>query len=310
MIRVLFDARPDQFAEWRRPLDSAIAAAGVAAELLERPDGGRIDYLLHSPRGPWQDFALFPELRAVLSLWAGVEGVVRNPSLRVPLTRMVDPGLVEGMTEYVTGHVLRYHLGTDRHVRRREPVWRGDLIPALARERPVGVLGLGELGTAAARALAALRFPVRGWSRRPKALPGILCRSGADGLAATLAEAQILVLLLPLTAETENLLDARRLALLPAGAALINPGRGPLVDDAALLAALDAGRLAHATLDVFRTEPLPAGHPFWRHPRVTVTPHVAAETRPVTASRVVAENLRRAVAGEPLLHLVDRAAGY
>ena len=125
-----------------------------------------------------------------------------------------------------------------------------------------------------------------------------------------LSGAQMLVLLLPRTPETENLLDARRLAWLPRGAVVINPGRGHLIDDAALLAALDAGALAHATLDVFRVEPLPAGHPYWAHPKVTVTPHIAAETRAGSASRVVAENVRRLVAGAPLLHLVDRVRGY
>jgi glyoxylate/hydroxypyruvate reductase len=172
------------------------------------------------------------------------------------------------------------------------------------------MLGLGALGAACAGALAVLGFPVLGWSRRPKQVPAVACHHGEDGLAAVLGRAQIVVTLLPATPETENLLDARRLALLPMGATLINPGRGTLIDDAALLAALDSGRIGRATLDVFRTEPLPADHPFWAHPRVTVTPHIAAETRPESAARVVAENLRRLVAGEPILHPVDRSAGY
>ena len=132
--------------------------------------------------------------------------------------------------------------------------------------------------------------------------------AGVDG--AVLARAEIVVLLMPLTAETRDLLNAERLALLPKGAVIINPGRGPLVDDEALLAALEAGRIGHATLDVFRTEPLPPEHPFWAHPRVTVTPHIAADTRAVTATRVIAENIRRAEAGEPMANLVDRGRGY
>ena len=133
---------------------------------------------------------------------------------------------------------------------------------------------------------------------------------GDDGLQAALAEAQIVVLLLPRTPKTENILDARRLAMLPMGAVILNPGRGALIDDAALIAALDSGRVRHATLDVFRIEPVPQDHAFWRHPKVTVTPHIAADTRPESASSVIAENIRRGEAGEPFLHLVDRARGY
>jgi glyoxylate/hydroxypyruvate reductase A len=165
---------------------------------------------------------------------------------------------------------------------------------------------MGALGSACADALRALHFPVTGWSRTEK--PGQL--HGEHGLRKALSTAQILITLLPKTPETENLLNADRLALLPDGAVILNPGRGALIDDDALLAALDAGRIGHATLDVFRVEPLPEGHPFWSHPRVTVTPHIAADTRAITSSRVIAENVRRGEAGEPFLHLVDRARGY
>jgi len=174
----------------------------------------------------------------------------------------------------------------------------------------VTVLGLGALGQACARMLVQLGFPVTGWSRRPKDIPGITCLSGDDGLEQALRAADILVLLLPLTDETENLLDTLTLALLPEGAMIVNPGRGPLIDDDALMTALDRGHVAHATLDVFRQEPLPRDHPFWAHPQVTVTPHIASETRPETAAQVIAENIRRGEAGEPFLHLVDRAKGY
>ena len=136
------------------------------------------------------------------------------------------------------------------------------------------------------------------------------CHHGADGLRTVLGRSEILVLLTPHTAETENLIDADRLSLLPRGAVMLNPARGALIDDDALLAALDDGRIGHATLDAFRTEPLPPDHPFWSHPKVTVTPHIASATRPETATRVIAENVRRGEAGEPFLHLVDRSAGY
>lgn len=306
-LRVLWNGDPAQWDAWAPHLAAAAAEAGVDAAFAT---DGPADVILHAPKGRVQDFGAFPTLRAVLSLWAGVERIVGNPTLRVPLARMVDPGLVEGMVEYVTGHVLRHHLGIDAHLRRRGEVWRADLVPPLARERKVTVLGLGELGLASATALRDLRFRVTGWSRRPKDVPGLRCLAGPDGFGAALEGAQILVLLLPLTAETESLIDAAALARLAPGAVLLNPGRGALLDDAALLAALDAGRLAHATLDVFRTEPLPPGHPFWSHPAVTITPHIAAETRAASAARVIAENLRRIVSGEPLLHRVDRGLGY
>ena len=310
MIRLLFSAPPEDWPVWRPHLGRACARAGLEVEIADRMDPAVVEYVACSPGGDLRDFGVFPRLKAVLSLWAGVERIVGNPTIRVPLCRMVDPGLREGMTEYVTGHVLRHHLGTDAHVLGQDGVWRGDVVPKLARDRKVGILGLGELGRAAAEALAGLGFDVAGWSRRPKAGLGFATWSGEAGLAEALGRSEILVPLLPATPATEGLLNAERLALLPPGAVIVNPGRGSLIEDAALLAALDAGRLGHATLDVFRREPLPPGHAFWAHPKVTVTPHVASATRPETAAEVVAENIRRAEAGAALLYEVDRAQGY
>jgi glyoxylate/hydroxypyruvate reductase A len=310
-VTVLFAAPPPRWDQYRAPLTEALAEAGVDARLVtEAPDPSAVDYMVFAPSGPVSDFTPFTRLKLVQNLWAGVETIVDNPTLTQPLARMVDDGLTEGMVEWVTGHVLRHHLGMDLHILNQDGVWRNDIVPPLARDRQVGILGLGALGTACARALAALNFRVTGWSRRPRDIPGIACRSGEDGLAEVLAASGILVLLLPLTPATENTLDARRLALLPGGAVIVNPGRGPLIDDEALLAALDTGAVGHATLDVFREEPLPPAHPFWAHPRVTVTPHIASETRPRSAARVVAENIRRGEAGAPFLHLVDRTLGY
>lgn len=310
-VHVLFAAKPARWPHYRGPLAAACAAAGLDVVLTDRTDDpARIDYIITSPGGTIDDFRPFRRCKAVLNLFAGVERILDNPTLTQPLCRMVDPAMTQGMAEWVTGHVLRHHLGMDAHILGQDGVWRGDMVPPLAAERPVGILGLGELGRAAARMLAGVGFPVAGWSRTPKALPGIASHSGEEGLAAVLARAEILVLLLPLTPATANILDARRLAMLPRGAVVLNPGRGGLIDDEALLAALDAGQIGHATLDVFRQEPLPPEHPFWFHPRITVTPHIAAETRPVTASAVLAENIRRGEAGEPFLHLVDRARGY
>lgn len=309
--RVLLDAGKSAQALFAPAIADALAAAGVAADLvLDAAPAGQVAYIIKGPGGSVSDYGAFPQLRAVFCLWAGVEELVANPTLRVPLTRMVDEGLRRGMVEWVTAHVLRHHVGTDTHVLGQDGCWRNETLPPLATARSVGVLGLGELGGAVADALAGLGFRVSGWSRSPRAMARVTCRTGTEGLAETLAESEILVLLLPDTAATRDILDAGNLARLPRGAVVINAGRGTLVDETALLAALDAGRLSHATLDVFRTEPLPPAHPFWSHPRVTVTPHVAAATRPETAAPIVAENLRRAEAGEPLRFLVDRAAGY
>jgi glyoxylate/hydroxypyruvate reductase A len=309
--RALFSAPPEHWPLWRPHLLAAFAEEGIDVALTDDPSGAwTFDYLIYRPGGPVADFAPFTRLKAVLSLWAGVEDIVGTVPPAIPLCRMVDEGLTRGMVEFVAAHVLRYHLGTDAHVLGQDGVWRNGVVPPLAAERCVGVLGLGELGRAVAAALAGLGFDVRGWSRRPRELRGIPALSGEDGLAELLGAADILVTLLPATRETANLLDARRLALLPEGARLINPGRGSLIDDDALLAALDAGRLAHATLDVFREEPLPPEHPFWAHPRVTVTPHVAAETRPESAAVTIARNIQRGERGAPFLYVVDRAAGY
>ena len=213
------------------------------------------------------------------------------------------------MVEWVTGHVLRHHLGMDAHINARPGEW-DPVAPPLSRDRRVTILGLGELGAACGQALGALGFPVSGWSRTAKSVPGITCFHGDAGLTQALERADVLVLLLPNTPQTQNTLNTDTLAMLPRGAFVLNPGRGPLIDDDALLAALDAGQVAHATLDVFRTEPLPVDHAYWHHPNVTVTPHIAAATRTDSASEVVAENLRRAETGAPLLHLVDRSRGY
>jgi glyoxylate/hydroxypyruvate reductase A len=309
--RALFAAPADHWPLWRPHLLAAFAEAGLDVALTDDPAGPwTFDYVIYAPGGPVPDFAAFTRLKAVLSLWAGVETIVGTVPRELPLCRMVDSGLSRGMAEYVAAHVLRHHVGLDSHLRGQDGVWRNGVVPPLAPDRTVGILGLGEIGRAVAATLALLGFEVRGWSRRQREIPGAETYAGEDGLAAVLSAADILVTLLPGTPDTADMIDARRLALLPAGAHLINPGRGTLVDDAALLDALDSGRLAHATLDVFRDEPLPPDHPFWSHPRVTVTPHVAAATRPETASLAIAENIRRGEAGAPFLHRVDRVAGY
>lgn len=307
---VLFAAGDALWQDYEAPLRAALGEIPVDTRLVTEAEPAEIDYIVYAPRSELRDFTPYTNLRAVLNLWAGVENVVGNETLTAPLVRMVDEeGLTRGMVEYVTGHVLRHHLGMDAHIVNPGHRWE-PAPPPLAPERTVTVLGLGALGAACATQLADLGFQVRGWSRTPKDLRGVESHAGDAGLETALDGADIVVLLLPDTDATRGLMDAARLARLAHGAVLVNPGRGTLVDDEALLAALDDGRLSHATLDVFRTEPLPAEHPFWAHPRVTVTPHIASETRPASAARAIARSIRRAEAGEPLAGLVDRDSGY
>lgn len=309
MLTILIAAGPGNWDEYSPHLRAALAKAGIAAQLVQDAPPERVDYIIYAPSAALQDFAPFTRAKAVLSLWAGVERIVGNASLTQPLCRMVDPGLTEAMVEWVTAHTLRHHLGLDRYTHNPGHIW-DPACPPLARDRKVAMLGIGALGEACARSLMALNFTVQGWSRSAKSLPGIPCHHRAEGLKAVLEGADFVVTLLPRTAETENILNAQSMAMMKRGAVILNPGRGALIDDAALLAALDSGQIGHATLDVFRVEPLPQDHPFWAHPRVTVTPHIAADTRPDTSAEVIVENIRRGEAGLPFLHVVDRVRGY
>ncbi len=308
MIRALFSAGDHVWPEYHEALPPAFDAEGLIVDLSRSHAPETVDYIIAAPNGPVQDFSPYTSCKAVLNLWAGVEDIVSNETLTQPLARMVDPGLTDGMVEWVVGHVMRHHLGMDTHIQGQDGIWRTDY-PPLAQERPVTILGLGELGAACTQMLATLGFPVTGWSRSQKTIQGVTCLAGDTGLTQALTGAQIVVLLLPLTDVTTNILNAVTLALLADDAFIINPGRGPLIDDTALIAALDAN-IRHATLDVFRTEPLPENHPFWEHPQITVTPHIASTTRAKTAVTCIAENIRRGEAGEPFLHLVNRTKGY
>lgn len=310
MIKVLFSAKPPNWAQYKDPLTQAFANAGLKVDLAQDHAPAEVDYIVFAPNGPVRDFTPYVKTRAVMSLWAGVETVVDNQTLTQPLVRMVDDSLTAGMVEWVTGHVMRHHLGMDAHIHGQDGQWRDTVYPPLARDRIVTILGLGMLGTACANALAGLGFQVRGWARSPKTVHGIACYHGAGGIDAALDGADMAVLLLPQTPPTDKTLNAKRLALMKRGGFVINPGRGPLIDDTALLSALDAGQIAHATLDVFRTEPLPADHPYWAHPNVTVTPHIASTTRPATAAIIIAQQIVDDQAGKPLHNLVDRRAGY
>lgn len=307
-LKVQMLLAPGSCAAWQPALQAACDAVGLDAALATDHAPGAVDYVVYAPHGP-VDLSAYENTKLVQGLWAGVETIVANPTLTQPYARMVDDGLREGMVEWVTGHVLRHHLGMDQHITQVTPGWHPEA-PPLARNRRVTILGLGALGAACAKTLAGLNFKVAGWSRTAKKIAGVTCFSGESGLEDALAHGDILVLLLPATPATEGLLGPETLAMLPKDAVILNPGRGALIDDDALLAALDTGRIAHATLDTFRVEPLPLDHRYWTHARVTVTPHIASETRPETAAPIVADNIARMERGETPRFLVDKTRGY
>lgn len=308
-INVLFAALPDRWPQYEQHLRKAFTDAGLEVDLRTEFPPEEVDYIIYAPNSSVQDFTPYVRCKAVLNLWAGVEDIVHNETLTVPLTRMVDEGLSDGMKEWVCGHVLRHHLGMDAHILGQNGAW-DPVAPPLAKNRRVVIFGFGVLGQVSGEALSDLGFQVYGWSNSQKSHDRIPCFAGADGFAQALALADIAVLLLPWTPETEDMFDADAFAAMPRGAVVINPGRGGLIKDADLLAALDSGHLSHATLDAFRVEPLPKDDPYWAHPKVTVTPHIASETRADTASEAIVANIRRSVSGEPLMHVVDRVKGY
>ena len=293
-------ACPDVDWHLRAPIHGAVQVAVVA----------------NPPPGALQGL---PDLRLIQSLWAGVDRLLADPTLPagVPVARMVDPAMTLAMAETALWAVLSLHRGFfDYAEQQRRGQWR-QLPQRRADEIGVLVLGLGQMGQAVARSLAQRGYPVTGWSRLPPAAPGpaeswagVQAVAGPGALACALPAAHIVVNTLPLTPATRGILDASFLRALPAGASLVNLARGAHLVEADLLQALDSGRLARAVLDVFAAEPLPAQHPFWSHPKVSVLPHVAALTDPRSAAQVVAANLRRLAAGEPLLHLVHRERGY
>ena len=261
--------------------------------------------------------ASFPNLRAIFSLGAGVDHLAGDPTLPdVPIVRVVDPDLTVRMTEYVVLQVLMHHRRQRRYdIQQRDRVWRDiDNQPA-ATDVKVGIMGLGVLGLSAARALRHLGFQVAGWSRSRKPLPGIATFAGEGELDAFLAASEILVCLLPSTPDTQAILDLGLLRKLKRdgalrGAYLINAGRGALQVDADILAALDEGSLAGASLDVFPVEPLAPDSPFWADPRVIVTPHNAATVTPMALARHVLRQIGRLESGQPLENVVDRTRGY
>src|SRR5438552_8281483 len=309
-MTLLFYSTVDSAARWRAQLERLSRELDIRV-WPEIGDPAEIDYALVWRPAPGL-LATLPKLKLILSLGAGVDHLLGDPQLprHLPIVRLVDPHMTAAMSEYVVLQVLRLHRrDLDYRAQQERKDWR-ELDQKNAADRRVGILGFGELGQDAATKLSTLGFDVAGWSRSAKTAAGIATYAGAAGLPALLGRSEILVCLLPLTAETEGILNACTLALLPRGAALVNAARGAHLVEADLLAALASGQLSAAVLDVFGEEPLPAEHPFWHHPRIVVTPHVAAFTNPATAAPIILDNIRRFEEGRPLLNRVDPARGY
>ncbi|MGA2492893.1 MAG: glyoxylate/hydroxypyruvate reductase A [Roseiarcus sp.] len=314
-MSLLFAAPGWDEGPWRKRFAALLPGRTlVTSETLVDRAAARYAIVWRPPRGL---LAELPQLEAIFSLGAGVDAILSDPNLPdVPIARIVDPDLTARMSEWVVLHCLMHLRQARRYERQqRERIWDGDDDQPAAADVRVGVLGLGQLGRDAAGKLAALGFSVAAWSASAKTAPGIACFNGAAGLDAMLARSDILVCLLPLTAATRGILNARLFAKLPrdgrlGGAILLNAGRGGLQVEADILAALDSGALKGASLDVFETEPLPQDSPLWRHPAVFVTPHNAAISHPDAIARAIAAQIQAHERGEPLRNLVNRGRGY
>ena len=309
-ILVVTGFHANEWAAWWPCLQAALPGERLVRVRSECPaDEIDIALVANSPVGALQGL---PSLRLIQSLWAGVDKLLADPTVPVdvPLARMVDPAMNLLMAETALWAVLSLQRGFFGYAaQQRERRWQQHL-PVRVEDLTVAVLGLGQMGACTALALAARGYRVLGWSARGASLDGVTTHAGAAALPQVLAQTNVVVNLLPLTPATTGIFNAATLAQLPRGASLVNLARGAHVVDADLLAALASGQIAHAVLDAFHIEPLPAGHAFWSHPGVTVLPHVAAPTDPRSAAHVVAANVRALRDGRPLSHCVDRSWGY
>jgi len=315
LMNVLFCGRLEavEYSTWLAALCSAMPEATWLDEAQARSMSGNVVAAVVANPAPGS-LTGWPALRLIQSLWAGVERLLEDPSLPadIPIARMVDPAMNRAMAETALWATLSLQRRFFDYARQQR---RGQWLQwpqRRAAEVRVLVLGQGEMGRSATAALHRQGFTVTGWSRAAprEAGDGVHRLAGSEALPLALADCEVLINLLPLTAHTRGLLDARLFAALPAGAAVVNLARGAHLNEADLLEALESGHLRHAVLDVFGEEPLPAGHAFWSHDKVTVLPHAAALTDPRTAAEVVAKNLRALRDGAPLLHRVDRQRGY
>lgn len=310
-MKLLFLSEFDNADHWREVLQSKLP--GLEFIVWQKGDAPQddIDYALvwKPPVGVLKSYT---GLKAILSLGAGVDGILCDLQLptHVPIVRLVDPGLANGMAEYIIYWTLHFHRKFDVYARfAADNSWKPMRQP-VTKNRTVGIMGMGEMGRNAANKLSMLGFRVIGWSRSEKAIAGVQSYYGEAGFDAFLNQTEILINLLPLTEATTGLINAASLAALPKDSVLINAGRGGHVVDADLLAALDSGHLRAAVLDVFHTEPLPADHLYWSHPKVTITPHVASLTQTRSAADTITRNILRVERGETPENVIDLEKGY
>jgi len=310
-MAILLSTKANAMAAWR----DALLEVDPGLDIRLFPDAGdpaEIEAAVCWSSHDMAELRRYPNLKLLVSMGAGVDHLLRppGPPPGVPVARLKDERLTSAMGEWVLLNVLRFHRQDPEYrAQQQARIWNELPAPDTARRR-VGFLGLGQLGSHAAGLVGALGFPVLGWTRTPRAVPGVQGFAGPEGLRAMLPQTDILVCLLPLTPDTRGIVGREALALMPGGGFVINAGRGGHVVADELLAALDSGHLAGAALDVFEPEPLPAEHRFWSHPKVLVWPHASSITIPRSAAPQVVDNIRRLREGRPLLNLVDFAAGY
>ncbi|MDJ0617654.1 MAG: glyoxylate/hydroxypyruvate reductase A [Calothrix sp. MO_192.B10] len=254
----------------------------------------------------------FPNLKVIISLGAGVEDILRDPNLPqdVPIVRIVEPCVTSRMTEYILLAVLRFHRQAFTYQRLQKAQHWKPLPISKTSSCYIGILGLGVLGTDAAQKLKTLGFPIRGWSRTPKNIDGIECFYGRDQLKLCLSKCRVLVCLLPLTLQTKGILNHETFSAMPCGSYLINVARGEHLVEKDLLEALDSGQLSGACLDVFSKEPLPENHPFWSHPQITITPHIATQTNSEYWTQPIVDAIHCIRAGQTLKNVVNYQQGY
>lgn len=292
----------------------AIAADLPDLEMRVWPDAGNrdeVEFMIANQLPPGE-FASFPNLKFVASTSAGVDRLLNDPDFpaHLPIVRSINTQRTATMCAWICYQVVGHHRRFANY-RENQPkkIWEFMRYPP-PDEVGIGVMGLGTLGGTAARTLKGFMYDVAGWSRSPKTMDGIECFAGTSQLESFLKRSNIIVSILPGTEETNDLLNRETLALLPEGAYIVNCGRGNLIDEDALIEAMDSGHIAGASLDVFKTEPLPDDHPFWSHPKVTVTPHYSSNGSAKHGVGVVVENIRRVRAGAPLEDVIDKELGY